>query len=234
MPHFNLSAAFAVGALALVGTTLTSYVYMWESIGVAERRPLLSRLGPVRVDAVVGTMAVVTSFLFILAATGATLGKSHLPILTATDAAAALRPLAGPWAPALFGIGLLASAVLVVPILAGTTGYVVSQTLGWAASLNLSLREGRRFYATILAALAVAATLSFVGVSPIALLYWASVAGGLATPLTLFFAVRIARDRRIMGAHRIGPALAAAGWATTGVSLISCMAFFAFILWGRT
>jgi Mn2+/Fe2+ NRAMP family transporter len=226
VPHFDFSGAFAAGALALAGTTLTSYVYMWESIEVAERRPALARVRSVQNDAVAGMLAAGVSFLFILAASAATLGKHHLPVQTAGEVAAALEPLAGRWASALFGIGLLASAVIAVPVLAGTTAYVVTQTFGWSGSLSLRWYGARRFYTVVLGSLALAAGLSFAGLSPIALLYWASIAGGLATPLTLFFAVRIARDRTIMGEHRIGGGLAAAGWITTAVSIALCAAFF--------
>jgi Mn2+/Fe2+ NRAMP family transporter len=226
LPQFNFSSPYATGALALLGTTLTSYVYIWESIEVSERRPELSRLGPVKADAAVGMLAAGMSFLLVLVATGGTLGAHHLPIQTAADIAAALRPLAGPWAAALFGIGLLASAMLAVPILAATTAYVATQTLGWSGSLNLTFREAPAFYGVIFGSLAFAAGFSFAGLSPISLLYWASITGGLATPLTLFFAVRVASNPAIMGPHRIGPALAVAGWIATVLSGAACVAFF--------
>lgn len=227
LPQFNLSFPYAAGALALLGTTLTSYVYMWESIEISERRPELSSLGPVKADAAVGMLAAGVSFLMVLLATGGTLGAHHLPIATASDVAAALRPLAGPWAAALFGIGLLASAILAVPILAATTAYVAAQTLGWNAGLNATFREAPAFYWVIVGSLALAAGFSFTGLSPISLLYWASVAGGLATPLTLLLAVRLARDPAVMGPHRIGRPLAAAGWLATGLSAAACVAFLA-------
>lgn len=225
VPHFALSPAYASGALALIGTTLTSYVYLWESIEVAERRPRLANLRFFKADATFGVIGAGVSFLFILAATGATLGARHLPVETAADAAAALTPVAGPWAGALFGTGLLASAVLAVPILAGSTAYAVAQTFGWPGSLDAPFGAAPRFYAVVLGALAVAAVASFAGIPPIALLYWASIAGGIATPLTLFFAVRIASDRKVMGEHRIGRPLAAAGWAVTAIATLACVAF---------
>ncbi|MBV8081581.1 MAG: divalent metal cation transporter [Candidatus Eremiobacteraeota bacterium] len=231
VPEFHLNPAFVGGALALLGTTLTSYVYIWESIEIAERAPRPSRLGIVRLDAVLGMLLATITFAFILVATGATLGTHHIAVETAADAALALKPLAGPWASALFAIGLLGSALVAVPVIAATTGYVVAQTFGWKGTLDADFPHARRFYVVIFASLAVAALLSLVGASPISLLYWASLGGGVATPVTLFFAVRIARDKTMMGEHRIGPWLGAAGWLVTALITASAILFFATVAW---
>jgi Mn2+/Fe2+ NRAMP family transporter len=225
MPEFHLSATFVSGGLALLGTTLTGYVYIWESIEIAERAPDPSRLRPVKLDAALGMLVATVTFLFILVATGATLGVHQMTVQTAADAAIALKPLAGPWASALFGIGLLGSALVAVPVIAATTGYVVAQTFNWPGTLDAPLRDARGFYGTIVISLAIAAALSLIGVSPIALLYWASLAGGIATPVTLYFAVRVARDERMMGAHRISPWLAAAGWVVTAIMTAAALTF---------
>ncbi len=110
VPHFDFTLPVVTGALALLGTTLTSYVYYWESIEVAERGTAPSEARTMKADAAWGALAPGICFLFILVATAATLGRTHTSVQTATDAAIALQPLAGPWATALFAIGLLASA----------------------------------------------------------------------------------------------------------------------------
>ena len=227
IPHFDFTVPIATGALALLGTTLTSYVYYWESIEVSERGTLPSELRSMKADAVYGALAPGVCFLFILIATAATLGKHHIPVQTATAAAGALEPLAGRSATALFAIGLLASAVIAVPVLAGTSAYVVTQTFGWHGSLNASVGQARIFYGVLLGSLAISAGFAFAGFSPIALLYWASVAGGLATPLTLWFLVAIAQNRAVMGDHRVRGWLAYGGWAVTAIVTASCVAFLA-------
>ncbi len=230
IPHFNFTFPVATGALALLGTTLTSYVYYWESIEVAERSTLPSELRSMKADAAWGALAPGVSFLFILVATAATLGKSHTLVQTAADAAAALRPLAGESSTALFAIGLLASAVIAVPVLAGTSAYVVTQTFDWRGSLDAPFEHARIFYGVLLGSLAIAAAFAFAGFSPITLLYWASVVGGLATPLTLWFLVAIAQNRAVMGENRITGWLAYGGWAVTIIVTASCLAFFAVTL----
>jgi Mn2+/Fe2+ NRAMP family transporter len=224
-PHITLSMPYVSGAIALLGTTLTSYVYVWESVEVAERRPLPSSLRAFKLDAVFGMIVVGIIFLFIVLASATTLGRNHLPIATANDIAAALTPLGGPWAGTLFGVGLLGSAILVVPILASTSAYVMSHTFGWDGSLDAKVGTAKAFYGVILGSLAIAALVAFAPVSPIAVLFGASIAGGLATPLTLFFLVRVARDRHLMGRHRIGPLFAASAWAVTGIVTIAAAAF---------
>lgn len=143
VPHVAFTPVTIAAALALLGTTLTSYVYFWESIEVAERRPEPSQLKAVNVDAVVGMTVAASSFLFILVATAAVSGTHHANMLTAADAAAALRPLAGAFDEALFGIGLLASAAIAIPVIAATNGYVVAQTLGLPAGLTHRVGEAK-------------------------------------------------------------------------------------------
>ena len=112
VPHFRFTPAYVSAALALLGTTLTSYAYVWETIEEAEKRPPLHHLGLVQVDAGLGMLVAGVIFYFIVVCTGATLGAQHKVVQTAQDAAAALAPVAGPLAATVFGIGLLASAML--------------------------------------------------------------------------------------------------------------------------
>jgi Mn2+/Fe2+ NRAMP family transporter len=225
IPHFEWSLPFVGGALALLGTTLTSYEYLWESIEVSERHATSADMHYVRTNAVRGALPACVTFLLILAATAATLGKHGVSVQTAADAAMALEPLAGTWASRLFAVGLLASAVLAVPILAGSTAYAVSHTFGWRAHLDDSPNEARPFYAVLLGTLALSTALGFANLSPIALLFWASIAGAFGTPVTLVFLVVLACSRSLMGSNRIGLPLAAAGWTVAGVVIAASLAF---------
>jgi Mn2+/Fe2+ NRAMP family transporter len=203
VPHVSFSPAYVAGALALLGTTLTSYAYVWETIEEAQEKPSLDHLGLVQVDAGLGMVMAGVIFWFIIIGTGATLGVHHKPVRTAQDAAAALAPLA--------------SAVLAVPVLAGTSAYVMAEAFGWRASLDERFARAPAFYASLLLSLAVGVSIAYVGVRPIRLLFLSGIAGGLATPVTLAFMMRAARDRRVMGDHRIGGRLAAAGWLVAAV-----------------
>jgi Mn2+/Fe2+ NRAMP family transporter len=224
-PHMRFSPVWMTGAVALLGTTLTSYEYYWESIEVAERRPALSQVRAFKLDAVLGMLVTGSSFFFILVATAATSGKHHLAIQTAADAAAALKPLAGSWDQALFGLGFLASAAIAIPVIAATNGYVVAQTFGANAGLGAPLARAKTFYAVIFGSLVVAAAFALTPIPTIALLYWVSVAAGIATPITLIYALLVARNRAAMAGCPIGLPLACAGWAVTVVVASAAVAF---------
>lgn len=131
---------------------------------------------------------------------------------TAQQAAQALAPFAGRYAALIFGIGLLASAVL-----AGTSAYVMAEAFGWRRSLDASFHRAPRFYLTLLLGLVAGAGITFFGVGPIQLLFLSSIVAALATPITLFLMMLLARDRKVMGEHRIGRRLAVAGFAVTAI-----------------
>jgi Mn2+/Fe2+ NRAMP family transporter len=211
IPSWRWNSNYTGGALALLGTTLTSYVYVWETIELAEEAPS-ETLSDAELDAVFGALFVVAVFWFILIATGATLGVHHHQVQTAEDAARALQPIAGSAATTIFGIGLLASALLAVPVLMATIGYLVGTQRGWPGRLSASPRQARAFYATMAVALVIAAAISYVGVSAIHLLFLASIAGAVGTPVSLVFLLLVARDRETMGRSRVSRGLAAAGY----------------------
>jgi Mn2+/Fe2+ NRAMP family transporter len=147
-------------------------------------------------------------------------------------AAAALAPVAGQYASLLFGVGLLASAALAVPVLAGTGAYVVAELFNWRADLDASFQRAPRFYAVLLGCLGAALVLAYLGISPIQLLFVASIAGGLATPLTLAMLLLVGRNRRIMGEHQISLRLRVAGWLVFAAVTAAGVAYLAQSLFG--
>lgn len=225
VPHVDFSFTFLAGALALLGTTLTSYVYFWESIGVAEQHGAAAESRKFSADAALGMLIAGSSFLFILVASAATSGAHHKTIQTAVDAAIALRPLAGRFDQVLFGVGLLASAAIAIPVLAATNGYVISQTLGHPAGLGLKPVQAKGFYGAIFISLAIGAALALLPVPTMVLLYWASVVGGLATPVTLVFMLLVARNHGVMNGRPISFQMACAGWGVTLGVTVASLAF---------
>src|SRR5947209_2542600 len=213
VPSLKWTSDYTKGALALLGTTLTSYVYVWETVELAEEPDSDETLRDAELDASIGAFFVVVTFWFILIATAATLGVHHHEVQTADDAARALRPFAGAAASALFGVGLLASALLVLPVLMAVTAYLLGCERDWPRRLARPISEAREFYAAMAIAVAVAASISFLSISPIRILFVASIAGGVATPVSLIFLVLVGRDRVTMGGRRISPGLMIAGYA---------------------
>jgi Mn2+/Fe2+ NRAMP family transporter len=217
VPHFSLSHAYVSGAIALLGTTLTAYAYVWEQVEVAQQRPPLRRLGLVQAEAALGIVVAGVTFWFILIATGATLGVHHHAVQTADDAARALEPFAGNYASLLFAVGLFGSALIAVPVIAGTSAYVLAEAFGWRRSLDATFAGAPRFYRALLICLGIATAIALGGVPPIQLLFASSIAGGIATPLTLAFLMLIAERSDVMRGHRIGGWLRLGGWAVTAI-----------------
>ena len=217
VPHFDLKTDTVSGALALLGTTLTAYAYVWETIEMSEERPKLRRLGLVQVDAALGIVVAGLTFWFIEIATGATLGVHHHTVKTAEDAARALVPLAGRWAAAIFAIGLLGSATIAVPVIAGTSAYVAAEMFGWRRSLDKSFAEARKFYLLVSGAMVIGTGIAYAGVPPIKLLFFSGIVGGVATPFTMGLMLLIGREGRIMKGKRISPWLAIGGWGVAAI-----------------
>lgn len=227
LPSFSFKSQYVQGALALLGTTLTSYAYVWETIEEAEERPPISELGLAQADAGFGMFVAVAVFWFILIGTGATLGVHHKQVQTAQDAAQALTPVAGPIAGDLFAIGLLASAVLAVPVLAATSAYIVGEEFGFRSSIKNNPRRAIPFYGVLGASLVIGVVISFLGIPPIRLLFVSSIAGGLGTPISMVFLLLVGRDRKIMGDKTLGKTLTTIGW--TAALLITVIS--GYFLW---
>jgi Mn2+/Fe2+ NRAMP family transporter len=218
VPALSLSRDEVTGGLALLGTTLTGYVYVWETIGRGVEEPPDGtagggRLARARVGAVTGAVFTAVILWCMLAASAATLGRHHQAVASAQDAAGALRPLAGPLAAGLFAAGLVASAVVALPVLVATTAYVVGAHFDWRRGLSEGIGRARRFYAIMVASVGLALAVTLAGIPVIGMLVAASVIGGLGTPIGLVILVRLARDPQAMGLRLISRRLAIAGWA---------------------
>lgn len=217
VPTLSLHRNVVTGGLALLGTTLTSYVYIWETIGrgVEEPPDAAGRLrGPTRarIGAVIGAVFTAAILWFTLIASAATLGQHPQTVTSAQDAAQALGPLAGSWAAYLFAVGLVISAVVALPVLMATTAYMVGAQFDWRRGLSEPVRQARGFYGVLAASIGLSFAVTLAHVSVIGMLVAASVIGGFGTPIGLVVLVLLARDRRVMGADRISSRLAIAGW----------------------
>lgn len=225
VPHLDRSKDYVSGAIALLGTTLTAYAYVWQELEMKEEHPPLRRLGLVQVDATVGAVAAGITFWFIVIATGATLGVRGIHVETAEQAAQALTPVAGRAASLLFGVGLLGSALLALPVLLVTSAYIVTEMFEWRGRLDLKFFQARRFYAIMIAVAIIGCAVAFIGIPPIRLLFTSSIAGGLATPVTLVFMLLAASDKKAMKGRPLAGWLWWAGWATTAIVTIAAVVF---------
>lgn len=218
------------GGLALLGTTLTSYVYVWETIARGVEEPAGQDAGPparVRAGAIASAVFTALVLWCMVIASAATLGQHHQQAASAAEAARVLRPLAGSAAADLFALGLVASALVALPVLIATTAYVVGAHFGWRRGLSEGIGSAPGFYAALAASIGLAIAVTLAHVPVVGMLVAASLAGGLGTPIGLVLLVRLARDPEVMGSRPISRRLAVAGWA---VALVVAGTGTAFIL----
>ncbi|MBV8639096.1 MAG: divalent metal cation transporter [Candidatus Eremiobacteraeota bacterium] len=225
IPRLRSDNDYISTVVALIGTSLTTYSYYWQTVEIAAEAPPKRAVWAVQLASLPGTLITGVVLWFILIGTASTLGAHHKSVDTAQEAAQALAPIAGQWASAIFGIGLFGSAMLALPVIAAGTASAVSTTFRWGGSLDKRPRDARRFYATLFIGVATATALALFKIPPIKLLFWASIAGGFGTPITLGLLVLLSRSKRMM-AGNISPAwLATAGWIVTAVITIASLAF---------
>ena len=246
LPAIEFNAAYATAFVAILGTTISPYLFFWQAgqeIEEQHRRhakPLCltpaaadGEFRRIRVDTLTGMAFSTLISLAIVFATAATLHAEGIrDIATSAQAAEALRPLAGPFAFAMFALGIIGTGLLAVPVLAGSAAYAVTEMAGMAGSLDAKPLSARLFYGTIAATTLAGASLSAIGIDPARALYWAAVVNGvLAAPLMLVMML-IARNPRAMGRLVISRRQSWSGWAATAVMTAATLLFFFFLVTG--
>lgn len=227
IPSIPFSEAHLAGTLAILGTTLTSYMYVWQTVEQVEEPCSRQQLRFREFDALVGAGLAAVIFWSILVASGATLGTHHQHVDTAEQAAQALRPLAGPLASVLFAAGLLASAIIAVPVIMASGGYVTASAFGWSRGLSRTPRQAPRFYTVVIAQTVAGVALAMTGIGPIRLLFLASLIGGIATPLGLVLLALAAGNPKLVGPTPIHRSLRVAGWAVAALVTTVSVLFLA-------
>jgi Mn2+/Fe2+ NRAMP family transporter len=222
----------AITVVAIFGTTISPYLFFWQSAQEVEEvehhaneKPLLEdpdeapgAFAHMRIDTIVGMALSNLVALAIMISTAATLhaaGKTD--IATAADAAQALQPLAGKFAFLLFSLGIIGTGLLAIPVLAGSAAYAVGDTRGWKMSLDDKPWEAVGFYSVIGLAVVLGLAIDYSGFDPMKALFWSAVVNGvIAVPLMVAMMV-VVGSRKLMGQFTAGIGLAGLGWLSTAV-----------------
>jgi Mn2+/Fe2+ NRAMP family transporter len=241
IPHVEWTAAFATGLVAILGTTISPYLFFWQAAQEVEEerrthsKPLYvapREAGPemarIRQDTLVGMVFSNIVAVFIVFAAAATLNVHGVATIeTAAEAAQALEPVAGRFAFILFAFGIVGTGLLAVPVLAGSAAYAVSEMLGRPAGLDCKPREARLFYAMIAVTTIAGALLQYAGINPVRALYWSAVINGILAAPLMAVMMLIVTNPRAMGHLTIGRRGAALGWVATAVMALATALFFA-------
>ena len=247
IPHVQLSSAYIALLVAVLGTTISPYLFFWQAMHRVEdlREERLGGEQPVplrrrgkragkskqlmsRLDVFTGmTFSNVVMFA-VIAATAATLGRTHhLSISSPAQAAEALRPLGGQIGSYVFALGFIGSGMLAIPVLAGAGSAAMAGAIGKGAGFSNSLRQAPVFYGLCAVGTIGGMALSLASVNPIKLLVLVAVINGVTAGPFLIVVMRVSSDCTIMGESINGALARGLGWATTGLMLIAAVALFA-------
>ena len=238
-PTFN--ADYFLMVVALLGTTISPYLFFWQASQEVEEmhqgkkhRPLREltkggypELDRIKIDTTVG-MIFSNAIAFFIILTTATVLNGHgiTNISSATEAAEALRPLAGDFTFLLFALGIIGTGMLAIPVLAGSAAYGVSEAFGWHATLEAKAPDAVGFYAIIAAATVIGFGLGFTGIDSIHMLVWSAVINGIVAVPIMAMMMMIVANRKLMGRFRARPWLIALGWLGTALMALAVIALF--------
>ncbi|MFH1253175.1 MAG: Nramp family divalent metal transporter [Candidatus Uhrbacteria bacterium] len=231
IPQINFEKNYLMNLVAILGTTISPYLFFWQSNSEVEEEvaqgklknmdegtPIINKsdIRRMRIDTIVGMLFSNLIMFFIITTAASTLFTNGITnVETAEQAAVALRPLAGNFASLLFLIGIMGVGLLGVPVLAGSASYAVAELLGWKSGLYRKLKDAHGFYGIITLATLVGLLVNFLGIKPFTMLYYTAIVNGLVAPILLVVIVLLAGDKKTMGKYTSSKWLSAAGWLIT-------------------
>ena len=241
LPTFEPGPDYLMTIVAILGTTISPYLFFWQANAEVEERraagraeePASPRAYRVAARDVTAGMTIsqIIAF-FIILTTGATLHRVGLhDIQTAAEAAKALEPLAGKWAEALFAFGLIGTGLLGVPVLAGSAALAVAEASGWPSGMNEPFRAAKRFYSVMAVSIVLGVVMAASDVSPIKLLFGAAVVNGVLAPPLILIVLLVGNNRRVMGNRTNGKTLNLFGGLAAAVMAIAAIMMVVDAIW---
>jgi NRAMP (natural resistance-associated macrophage protein)-like metal ion transporter len=239
VPHAVLRSSFWLMVVAILGTTISPYLFFWQAGQEVEdtkadaarvalrRRPQQGRsaLRRIRIDTLIGMGISNLVALAILVTTAATLQPAGIhEISTAAQAAEALRPIAGEMAFALFALGIIGTGLLAVPVLAGSAAYAIGEARRWPVGFSRRPLRAKAFYATIAAATLLGAIENVSRLNPVSALVWAAVINAVVAVPMMVLLMRMGSNPEIMGGFGISGWWRWLGWCATGVMAVAVCA----------
>jgi NRAMP (natural resistance-associated macrophage protein)-like metal ion transporter len=245
IPRLSFDATFLSMLVAILGTTISPYLFFWQADQEVEEEISFGRVTRAQRkgasdaemkyaawDVGIGMLFSNGVMYFIILATAATLFKAgKTDIQSATDAALALKPLAGQSASLLLAVGLIGTGFLAVPILTGSSAYAVTQAFGGRCGFNQKPHQAKLFYGVIAGSTLVGMLINFVGINPIWALFLAAVINGFLAPPLLVVIMLVANNRKVMKDRVNGRWTNILGWTTTVVMFVAAVALV--LTWGE-
>ena len=241
-PHIQWTAPYITTVVAILGTTISPYLFFWQAeeeveevkekdgAKPLERAPRQAKreFSRIRLDTYLGMGLSNVVALFIILTTAATLHAHGVTdIQTSAQAAEALRPVAGPAVFVIFALGIVGTGLLAVPVLAGSAAYAVGESFGWHVGLTRKPHRAKAFYGVIVLATIVGALLNFSSIDPIKALFWSAVINGVVAVPVMAMMMLLGSREEVMGRFTLPKPLKVVGWAATTVMAAAAAAMFA-------
>lgn len=205
-PRFENSAAYFMALVAILGTTISPYLFFWQASmeveEVHDKHLVVDKriIRDMNSDIKGGLMLTNVVFFFIILTAGSVLFNAGIhSVDTVEEAAQALKPLAGNFAYALFALGVLGTGFLAIPVLAGSLSYMLAETFGWEEGLDKKFHQAKGFYVTLIISLLVGLGINFIGLSPVKALIYTAVLYGITAPVLIGLVLHISNNKKIMG-----------------------------------
>jgi Mn2+/Fe2+ NRAMP family transporter len=220
LPTISFEPKFILNMVAFFGTTISPYLFFWQTYEEVEEQishhhaktlnPTLPdnarTLQHMRLDTIFGMFYASLIAYFIIVTTASTLHLNQLTdIQTASQAAEALRPLAGNFTYLLFAIGIVGAGLLGIPVLAASASYAFSEAFGFKLGLCHKFKDARKFYLVIALAVIFGLFINLLPIPPFKMLYYAAVINGLVAPVLMIIILKIANDKQVLGQHTNSP-----------------------------
>ncbi len=244
IPSFQFTKDQIFIVTAILGTTISPYLFFWQTSHEIEEEiqhgktsirlrseTTNEEVRKMRIDVWTGMFISNAVMFSIIATTAAVLFSNGIhSINTASDAARALRPLAGEYAFLLFSIGIIGTGLLSVPILAGSAAYTVAESFKWRSGLFRTLHQARPFYGVIILSMILAMDINFLGFDPIKLLIYSAVVNGLVAPVILFLIVQMTNNKKVVKERINHPVISFLGFfitiVMTAAGIATIISFF--------
>ncbi len=235
IPHIKWDKEYIAILVAILGTTISPYLFFWQASMETEDRAAKQKavivdktdITDMRFDVNVGMFFSNFVMYFIILATGSVLFRGGITnINTVQDAASALKPLAGNSAYLLFAIGIIGTGLLAIPVLAGSVSYMLAETFGWKEGLNTKWRESKGFYLILAISIIIGFGINLLGIDPIKALIFTAVAYGVTAPVLIAIIMHICNNKKIMGEFTNKLHSNILGWITLLVMTLAAIALF--------
>ena len=235
IPQIQFTPIYFAAATALLGTTITPYLFFWQTSEEVEdhipKREAGSRFKEVAPGFIFSN--IVAYFIIISSATVlfySEAGVENISSLTANDIAFALRPVAGEAAFTLFSIGIIGGGLLALPVLAASSSYAVAELFGWREGLNQKPSHAKGFYTILTATFFVGIAIALLEINPVSALFFSQILAGIIAPGLLVLIILISSDKKIMGEYVNGPLAKFTGWLAVGVMSAAVILMFVTLL----